>query len=369
MLQETSDNGYTTQNADNHLTQDRKKVICVTAVQHNNPMRVECDTTEEVLNLVKDAKVAWADFMVSNIEVEGGAIANKLGFGPNLVSTLLKGYYSNYEDREVELGLMVPVVGVTKLEVDVNPLIILIKKSLVITIHRGTSRRLIKFSRYANTFMRKMPAEASWQDTVTIVLTRILDENNNRNFEHLREIEDQADELSKDLMDPKTPRMKIGPEIYNMKHALITYMNTLWATLDVLDSLRYGDAEVLSDNTKLLRRINILADDVNRQLSLSEHMSEVLASGLEVLQSIYNNQLQILNNRLALIATWLAIVGTAILVPNTLATIYGIPAISEQINWHFIVGSLVIATIFSVFVTCYYFTKSGKIPKAVDNYE
>jgi magnesium transporter len=52
-------------------------------------------------------------------------------------------------------------------------------------------------------------------------------------------------------------------------------------------------------------------------------MSDVLASGLEVLQSIYNNQLQTLNNRMTLAVAWLTILGTALLVPNTIATFFG----------------------------------------------
>ena len=116
----------------------------------------------------------------------------------------------------------------------------------------------------------------------------------------------------------------LGRSIYEMKHALITYLNTLWRTLDVLNNLRYGDADVISDNPKVLAKVNLLVVDVTQQISLSEHMSEVLASGLEVLQSIYNNQLQVLNNRMALAMTWLTILGTAVLVPNTLATIGGL---------------------------------------------
>jgi len=362
-------NGEKTPYGVNNQHQDRKKAICVTLTQPNNPVRVECNTTDEILSLIQDAKIAWVDFMVSDIEGEGEAIATRLGFGPNLVSVLIKGYYSSYEDRDTELGLVVPNVSVEKLEVTVTPLLILMRKGLIVTLHKGTSRRLLKFSRYANTFMRKMPPETTWQDALTIVLTRILDENNSRNFDHLREIEEQADELSRDLMDPRTPRTKIGPEIYNMKHALITYMNALWATLDVLDSLRYGDAELLTDNAKLLRRIGILADDVNRQLSLSEHMSEVLASGLEVLQTIYNNQLQMLNNRLSLVVTWLTIVGTAILIPNTLATIYGIPAISEHIDWHFTIWTILLTSILSAIVTFYYFKWRGKIPTSSEHYD
>lgn len=106
-----------------------------------------------------------------------------------------------------------------------------------------------------------------------------------------------------------------------MKHALIIYLGGLWATVDALNSLRYGDANLLTDDPKLLNRMSGLLGEVNTQIGLAEHLSEVLASGLEVLQSIYNNQLQILNNRLALTVAYLTIVGTAVLVPNTLATI------------------------------------------------
>jgi magnesium transporter len=162
---------------------------------------------------------------------------------------------------------------------------------------------MIRLSRYADAFMRKIKPTLIQEDKITIILTRLIDENINRNFDHLRQIEAQGDELSKILMDPLMPRAMIAPEIHNMKHALISYMDTLWATLDVVNSLRHGDAELITDSPKLLARLGILSDDVNRHIALSEHMSDVLASGLEVLQSIYNNQLQILNNRLALVMT------------------------------------------------------------------
>jgi magnesium transporter len=113
-----------------------------------------------------------------------------------------------------------------------------------------------------------------------------------------------------------------------------------------VNSLRYGDAEVVTDDPKIIARISMLSSDINQQIGLSEHMSEVLASGLEVLQSIYNNQLQILNNRLAWLATWLAIVGTALLVPNTLATIYGTP-LGDYVSHEFMLYSMVLGTILS----------------------
>jgi magnesium transporter len=96
-------------------------------------------------------------------------------------------------------------------------------------------------------------------------------------------------------------------------------------------------------------------------------MSEVLASGLEVMQTIYNNQLQALNNRLALVMTYLTIVGTAVLVPNTLATIFGNSAFEmgpKDIPWY--AALLVISTVVATALTYFWVKKQGWIPKRMD---
>ncbi len=148
----------------------------------------------------------------------------------------------------------------------------------------------------------------------------------------------------------------------------------------MISNLRYGDAEMISDNQKILARTGILMDDVNRQIALSEHMSEVLASGLEVLQSIYNNQLQILNNRLslannrlAMLAMWLAVIGTAVMVPNTLATVFGVPAVSDAMERYGGVSTIYIILFFSTLLSVlgvYLLMKKKKwIPKIEEKTE
>ncbi|MCX6657387.1 MAG: magnesium transporter CorA, partial [Euryarchaeota archaeon] len=104
----------------------------------------------------------------------------------------------------------------------------------------------------------------------------------------------------------------------------------------------------------------------NRQISLSEHMSEVLASGLEVLQAIYNNQLQILNNRMALTITWLTILGTAVLVPNTLATIFGYVF---NLDWRWQLWTLSVmfaATGLATYLAYWWVTRKVQLPSAPD---
>lgn len=345
-----------------------QRAFCVALpVGGGRPLKLIGENPHEFIQAIKEASIAWLNFPVSDISKDAEIVAMSLGFSSSLVPTLLSSYLSAYEDRDTELGLMLPAVTVKKFDVLVSPILILIRKDLILTIHDEKVNRLIRFSRYADAFMRKIKPNLLGQDKLTVILTRILDENNNKNFDHLREIGVRGEELSKILMDPTTPRGIIAPEIHNMKHALVHYLDTLWATLDVINSLRHGDAELLTDSPKLLARLGILSDDVNRHIALSEHMSEVLASGLEVLQSIYNNQLQVLNNRFAFVITWLTILGTAVLVPNTLATIFSNTAFNlgpEDMGWYS--ALLISSTIISTWAAYWWVKRKGLLPFRVD---
>jgi magnesium transporter len=100
-------------------------------------------------------------------------------------------------------------------------------------------------------------------------------------------------------------------------------------------------------------------------------MSEVLASGIEATQAIYNNQLTIannqltiLNNRFAQLAAYLAIVGTAVLIPNTIATILGNSVWTygpEGLWWYLLL--MVGATGSGCFLMWLWINKKGLLPK------
>ena len=345
----------------------QKSAFYVSLSKDGITTKKESDDISEIVGHLQEDSLEWMDFTVDNINEDSFVIATSLKFSLQLVASVLSDRYSSYEDLDSELGLMLPAVRVDQFDVKVLPLLIFIRKNLIITIHPKDVVRLQKIYRYADIFMKKIRQEIPWNDKLTILLTRIIDENNQKNFNGLRMIEEEGDALGKIMVDPKAPRVEIGNDIYMMKHALITYLNTLWSSWDVINSLRYGDAETITDNQKLLQRIGILGDDINRQIALSEHMSEVLASGLEVLQSIYNNQLQILNNRLALMVGYLTIIGTALLVPNTIATIASnqmFPFTQMDIPMYLIIliGSTLVATIFSWWAV----KKLGLLPKRPD---
>jgi len=343
----------------------QKNAFYVSLSKEGVTTKVESDNISEIVSLFKEDALEWIDFSVENIHEDSFIIASSLKFSLQLCASVLSDRFSSYEDLDVELGLMLPAVRVERFDVQVFPLLIFVRKNLILTIHPKEVVRLQKIYRYADIFMKKIRQDLPWNDKLTILLTRIIDENNQKNFNGLRMIEEEGDELGK-YMVTKVPRTEIGNDIYKMKHALITYLNTLWASWDVINSLRYGDAETITDNQKLLQRIGILGDDINRQIALSEHMSEVLASGLEVLQTIYNNQLQMLNNRLAFLATWLAVLATAGLVPNTLATIFGIGKINDLIDWPWIITILIISTIICTYLMYLLFKKKEWLPPKIE---
>ncbi len=172
---------------------------------------------------------------------------------------------------------------------------------MVFTIHvRLVDKRFIRLRRYSETILRKIPIDIKPEDRLTILLSRILEANNDSNFRHLRVIEEFGDDLNRDLMDRDAIKPVLGPKIYEMKHALIIYLNALWESVDVLQAIRYGDAELLTDDPKLVNLFAAMVEQVKSQIGLSEHMSEVLASGIEATQAIYNNQLTIANNQLTI---------------------------------------------------------------------
>lgn len=317
--------------------------------------------------LIKNSSIAWIDFVVDDLEKNAVEEANKLGFSKLLVKNLLKHVRGGYEDFNDEMGLKLPAIRVEGFEVALDPLLILIRKNMLVTLHTSETKRFFRVRRYSETLLHKLPAGMPQADRITLFLARLIGENNARNFDYLQVIEETGDNLSQKLSDTNTPRVELGKEIYRMKHALIQYLSGLWATADALSSLRHGDADLITDDEKILDRITGLLNEVHAQIGLAEHLSDVLASGMEVLQSIYNNQLQLLNNRLALLVAYLTIIGTALLVPNTIATVmsnsmFHFTEMDEAWYLPLIIASTVVATYFA----WWFVRRMGLLPQSPD---
>jgi magnesium transporter len=292
-------------------------------------------------------------------------VAAQMGFSESFITALSSDAHLNYQDFDNEMWMKIPSIQIRGTDVQAHPLLLLIRKNFVFTIHVSlVDKRFIRLRRYSDTILKKIPLDISPEDKLTILIARIIDANNDSNFRHLRVIEERGDDLNEALMNTDTDRTLLAPKIYEMKHSLITYMDALWESVDVLHALRYGDAELIANDEKLLDMLSVMTDEVKSQIGLAEHMSEVLASGLEVMQTIYNNQLQHLNNRLALVMTYLTIVGTAVLVPNTIATIMsnGVFEMGPEDQWWYLI-LIIGATVASTFFVWWWLRKMGWLPR------
>ena len=326
----------------------RERCFCASIKANGLAIRMEAPNVNDILTQVKESSIAWVDYFLDDFEKDSPKAAMTIGFSESLVKTLIKNMRSGYEDFGNEMGILMPAILAKGFDVQLNPILILIKENLILTLHTTEVKRFFRLRRYAETHLKKLPKTMKKTDKITSLLIRIIDENNNRNFEHLLEIEEQGDKLSEYLSDPNSQRSKLGKEIHDMKHALVVYLSGQWATLDALNALRYGDADLITDDKKLLEKLTLIVTQVNSQIGLTEHLSEVLASGLEVVQTIYNNQLQIFNNKLALLVGYLTIIGTALLVPNTIATALSSPVFQlgpQDESWY--IALLAASTIIS----------------------
>ncbi|XHH10522.1 MAG: CorA family divalent cation transporter [Candidatus Bathyarchaeia archaeon] len=337
-LQQTAQTSFQVTNTNCTLELSQRRWFYMALDSSCKTCKQEAESPTQLLELINQSVVVWVDYTSDDPVKDLPALAAKLGFSELLISSVSGGNELNYQDFDSEMFMRLPSIQIRGHDVQAYPLLFLIKKGMVFTIHsRLVDKRFIRLRRYSDVIMRRVPVNVPPEIKLTLLLTRIIDANNDSNFRHLRAIEEFGDDLNKDLMDPDTDRTLLAPKIYEMKHALIIYMNALWESADVLHAIRYGDAELITDDEHVLNKVSFLADEVKSQLGLSEHMSEVLASGIEATQSIYNNQLTIsnnqltiannqltkMNNRFALLAAYLAIVGTALLIPNTIATMLG----------------------------------------------
>jgi magnesium transporter len=346
----------------------QKRWFCVSLYPTGKTYKQDAESPMPFLEILSRSVISWVDYITDDPVKDLPLVAAQMGFSEAFISSISLETTLNYQDFDTEMWLRMPSIQIRGKDVKAYPLLVLIRKNVVFTIHVSlVDKRFIRLRRYSDTILKKVPLDGLPEDNLTLVINRIIDTNNDSNFRHLRVIEEQGDQLNQDLMAPETDRSLLAPKIYEMKHALITYMNALWESVDVLHALRYGDAELLTNDEKLLNLMSVMTDEVKGQIGLAEHMSEVLASGLEVMQTIYNNQLQHLNNRLALVMTYLTIVGTAVLVPNTIATMLGDGVFNiTSADWWWYIILMVGATSIATVGVWYWLRKAGWLPKKQD---
>jgi magnesium transporter len=277
---------------------------------------------EEILSVSSSCTVAWTECIVDDLPATAGEVTKALGITLD-PSVLLASYLSGYEDRGETLGLMLPIIMFVGSKVRISPMLIYIRKDHIVTIQDEQAGKILRLSDYASTFFRRLPANPEeWKDRQTTLLIRIIDELSEHNFTVLRMIVETAEQIEIDLAGLRQIPRDLTIEMSNIKTSVLTFLNSIWATHTMVHSLRSGDPDMVSDNDVVLAKFDVILAGLERQIQMGEHVLEVLTAGMNVLQTE-------VSNKMASFLLWLTVVGTAILVPNTLATVYGAFPASE----------------------------------------
>ena len=328
------------------------KTVSIAGIEEQGvPFKRESTSLDEATRHVSIGNLTWIECVVDDIVTETPKILEKLNIGMDS-STLLSGYLTEYEDAGDTLGIMVPFIFTGENRTQTSPCLIFMKKDLILTIHDDYGGKITKLYNYSNSLMRKLPQTPdSWAERQTMLLFRLLDEVSETNFSALRTIVERAEQIEIDLAGSRQIHRDLSTELSNMKRSLLSFLNAVWATHDTVRNLKYGDPDMLTDDDDILEKFEVILATLDRQIQMAENVMEVISTGITVIQTESTNQLTKL-------IVWLTVAATAVLVPNTLATIFGIPGL--EFSWVWVVPVLIIATALSSIIT-FRWTKQYRI--------
>ena len=328
------------------------KTVSIAGIEGQGvPFKKESVNLEEAAQIVSVGNLTWIEVVVDDIVSETPKILDRLGITMN-ASTLLSGYITEYEDAGDTLGIMVPFIFTGENRTQTSPCLIFMKKDLLLTIHDDYGGKITKLYNYSNTLMRKLPqAPESWAERQTMLLFSLLDEVSETNFSVLRSIVERAEQIEIDLAGSRKITRDLSLELSNMKRSVLSFLNAVWATHDIIKNLKYGDPDMISDDDDILEKFEVVLATLERQIQMAENVLEVISTGITAINTESSNQLTKL-------IVWLTVAATAVLVPNTLATIFGIPDLEISFTW--VVPVLIIATVISSVIT-YRWTKQYRV--------
>ena len=330
------------------------KTVSVAGIEEQGvPFKKESITLEDAVAeyVVESGTLTWIECVVDDIVNETPGILEKLKIDME-PSVLLSGYITAYEDIGDTLGIMLPFIITGDSRTQTTPILIFMKKDLIVTIHDDYGGKIAKLYNYSNSLMRKLPKESEqWANRQTILLFRLMDEVSETNLSILRTILEQAEQLEIDLSGSRQTDRNVSDELSNMKRSLLTFLNAVWATHDTVRNVKYGDPDMLTDDDDILEKFEVILGRLDRQIQMAENVMEIISTGVTVIQTETSNQLTKL-------IVWLTVAATAVLVPNTIATVLGIPDLNVSLTW--VVPILIISTVISAVVT-YRWTKQWRV--------
>ncbi len=193
----------------------------------------------------------------------------------------------------------------------------------------------------------------------------ILDYDVEDNFDVLSVTESKIAEMEKDIVF-STELGKIS-EIITFKRYLTQMWRRFWRSSKIIFSIKKGLTPINVD-VNLIRLLDDIHDTYIYQMEMVSIQKEALTDALTIYESVFANKLAKLSNRInislkrmtVIMFLWTAI-ATILSIPNTVATIFGIPEWPLSADmWQPIAALLVISAVIPV-VWFYLYWKKMKL--------
>ncbi|MBU5557480.1 MAG: CorA family divalent cation transporter [Candidatus Aenigmatarchaeota archaeon] len=193
--------------------------------------------------------------------------------------------------------------------------------------------------------LRKMPLNVGY------VLYHIMDSDSEETYDVLAVNERRITELEKSVLTPEQGGKKITA-IVTYKRELLMMWRRFWSSSKIIYSIKKGITPIAM-NEELIRLFDDVHDTYIHQMEIVSAQRDTLTDALTIYESVLSNKLATISNRINLTIkrlTYIMFVWTAIAtilsIPNTVATIFGIPQWPLTVSvWQIIALVLLVSAI------------------------
>jgi Mg2+ and Co2+ transporter CorA len=201
--------------------------------------------------------------------------------------------------------------------------------------------------------------------TPGLVLYENLDEDTEENFDILSFTENRINELEKEILEGRSTPAVIG-EIVELKRTLTNMSKAFWTSSKILFSIKKGLTPVRLSGSEMML-IDDVHDTFTHQIEIVGSQKEIITDAITIFQVNVSNRLATISNKINTSIrrlTWIMLLltgaATILTVPNTVATVFGIPDWPLTTgNWNFVAFVLVLSTILPV-IWFYFYWKHVK---------
>jgi len=229
-----------------------------------------------------------------------------------------------------------------------------------------------------NTLLTVMPTKSSYYDklfdrvvedlkrekniTITLgtILYQFLEEDTEDNYDVLHANDEEIIRLEEAASNFEGENIPTA-QIVKFKRELFKMSRRFWSSAKIIFLLRKGLTPVkLDDESKSL--LDNTYDTFVHQLDMLSNQQEMLSDIITIYTTKVSNEINRRVKKLTYITLVLTGLALVISIPNTVATIFGIPFLPHEFlasKWEYIVASLVLSTILSIGWLLMYWQKHG----------